>query len=127
MHLDLQPLISLILFSHSSLPHHIACINPGCLFNIFFISSKLWASNVNFSLLSKALLYISFCIVSNKLDIYSTVNSSLLITIFSLVSLLAIVIVPFSKSLAPISILTGIPFTSASANLNPGDFSELSI
>ena len=41
-------------------------------------------------------------------------------------SRLANVILFSFKSLSPISILTGIPFTSLSANLNPGDFSESS-
>ena len=45
---------------------------------------------------------------------------------FSLVSLLANTILPSFKSLSPTSILTGIPFTSASANLNPADLSVLS-
>ena len=48
-------------------------------------------------------------------------------TYFWLVSRLAKVILLFSKSLGPISILTGIPFTSASANLNPGVLSVKSI
>ena len=58
---------------------------------------------------------------------YEAISTSLLTSIFSLVSRLAKVITPFSKSRAPTSIRTGIPLTSASANLNPGDLSELSI
>ena len=46
--------------------------------------------------------------------------------IFSKVSRLTIVTTSFSKSRFPISILTGYPLTSASANLNPGDFKESS-
>ena len=42
-------------------------------------------------------------------------------------SLLATTILFCAKSRSPISILTGIPFTSASANLKPGDFSVSSI
>ena len=52
---------------------------------------------------------------------------SRVIGIFSEVSRRAKVIWLFSKSLAPISKRTGIPLTSASANLNPGDFLESSI
>ena len=39
--LYLVPLISFIFNSHSSQPHHIALIKPGCVFIIFSTSSKL--------------------------------------------------------------------------------------
>ena len=53
-------------------------------------------------------------------------SSSIFTVIFSLLSLLTNVTSLFSRSLVPISILIGVPLTSLSANLKPGDFSESS-
>ena len=102
-------------------------MKPGWVFIILFISSRVLAWYVILFFLSLALLYKLLWISFNKFVIYFIISSVRFTCSFSKVSLLAIVIVFCSKSLLPSSILTGIPFTSASASLNPNDLSVSSI
>ena len=117
---------SLILFSHSTSPHHIALTNPDFSAKSLSNSSFVFAVYVCESLRSLAFSSISFWIVSRSFSIVSG-SASIAHSVFSPVSLRARTALPASISLGPISTLTGMPRISASANFHPGLLSVSSI